>query len=365
MPTRSSPLRTSRPEATFEAAPSLSRAYFFDIAEYISEMTQHLGRRSMLAQTGLALGAAAAGSLAATSEGVAAEPKLAAATAAKSNPAEPFGYCFNTSTIRGQNLGLVEEIEIIARAGYQGIEPWVRELDDYVKGGGSLADLAKRLRDVNLSVESVIGFFEWIVDDDAKRAKALDEAKRNFDLVAAIGGKRLAAPPVGATEIANFDLNKAADRYGELLALGEKAGVTPMAEVWGFSKTLGTLGAALMVAADCGRAGASILPDVYHLYKGGSDIAGLKLLAGSAIGVFHFNDYPANPPRAEITDAHRVYPGDGVAPIGDLLKILRDIDYRGMLSLEVFNREYWKQDALLVASTGLDKMRSLVRKSLA
>jgi 2-keto-myo-inositol isomerase len=318
----------------------------------------------MLAQTGLALGAVAAGSLAAAGESAAADTKPAPASAVTTNPAEPFGYCFNTSTINGQKLGLVEEIEIIARAGYQGIEPWIRELDAYVKEGGSLSDLGKRLRDVNLSVESVIGFFDWIVDDDAKRAKALEEAKRNFEMVAAIGGKRLAAPPVGATDIVNFDLNKAADRYGELLALGQKAGVTPMVEVWGFSKTLGTLGAALMVAADCGHSGASILPDVYHLYKGGSDITGLKLLDGSAIGVFHFNDYPANPPRAEITDAHRVYPGDGVAPIGELLKTLRDIGYRGMLSLEVFNREYWKQDALLVASTGLDKMRTIVKKSL-
>ncbi len=318
-------------------------------------MNPHLGRRSMLAQTGLALGAVATGALTEPRPGAAAEP----------NSPEPFGYCLNTSTIRGQKLGLLQEIEIVARAGYQGIEPWVREIDEYVKAGGSLADLGKRLRDLNLSVESVIGFFEWIVDDDTRRAKALDEARRNLDQVAAIGGKRLAAPPVGATDIANFDLAKAAERYGQLLALGEKTGVTPMVEVWGFSKTLGTLGAAVMVAADCGRAGASILPDVYHLFKGGSDIQGLRLLAGSSIGVFHFNDYPANPPRAEITDAHRVYPGDGVAQIGDLLRILRDIGYRGMLSLEVFNREYWNQDAMLVASTGLDKMRAQVRKGLA
>ena len=28
------------------------------------------------------------------------------------------------------------------------------------------------------------------------------------------------------------------------------------------------------------------------------------------------NDYPAQPPRAEMNDAHRVYPGDGVARVG-------------------------------------------------
>jgi hypothetical protein len=35
------------------------------------------------------------------------------------------------------------------------------------------------------------------------------------------------------------------------------------------------------------------------------------------------------------------------------------------LSLEVFNREYWKQDALAVAKTGLAKMKAAVDRALA
>ena len=309
----------------------------------------------MLAQTGVALSAAMSTAIAA------ARP----AAAKETTDVEPFRYCFNTSTIRGQNLGLVQEVDIVARAGYQGIEPWIRELDEYVKQGGALVELRKRIADVGLTVESVIGFFEWIVDDDVRRAKAFDEARRNMEMVAAIGGSRLAAPPVGATDIANFDLAKAAERYGQLVALGEKMGVVPQVEVWGFSKTLGTLGAAAQVAINCGQSSAGILPDVYHLYKGGSDIAGLKLLNGSAIQVFHVNDYPANPPRSEISDAQRVYPGDGIAPLVELLRTLREIRFRGALSLELFNREYWNQDALLVARTGLDKMQAAVRTALA
>ena len=49
---------------------------------------------------------------------------------------EPFGYCLNTSTISGQNLGIVQELQIAAEAGFGGVEPWVRDLDVYVKGGG-------------------------------------------------------------------------------------------------------------------------------------------------------------------------------------------------------------------------------------
>jgi sugar phosphate isomerase/epimerase len=77
------------------------------------------------------------------------------------------------------------------------------------------------------------------------------------------------------------------------------------------------------------------------------------------------NDYPARPPRAEISDAHRFYPGDGVAPLKLLLRNLHDIGFRGFLSLELFNRGYWAQDPLIVARTGLEKMKAVVRSSLA
>ena len=56
-------------------------------------------------------------------------------------PKEPFGYSFNTATIMGQKLPVVEQVEIAAKAGYQGFEPWIRDLDAYVKDGGSLKDL--------------------------------------------------------------------------------------------------------------------------------------------------------------------------------------------------------------------------------
>ena len=64
--------------------------------------------------------------------------------------------------------------------------------------------------------------------------------------------------------------------------------------------------------------------------------------------VVHMNDYPARPPRSEISDADRVFPGDGVAPLGLMLRTLHENGFNGFLSLEVFNRDYWRQDAHLV-----------------
>jgi 2-keto-myo-inositol isomerase len=266
----------------------------------------------------------------------------------------------NTSTIRGQKLSIVEEVAIAAQAGYQAMEPWIDELERYRASGGSLEDLGKRFHGVGISVESAIGFFDWIVDDGDRRKKGLEAARRSMDLVRRIGGKRLAAPPVGATDQPMNDLRIVADRYRALLELGDQMEVVPQVEVWGFSKTLGRLGEAACVAIETGHPNACILPDVYHLYRGGSDFGGIKLLAPSAIHVFHFNDYPAEPPRTQISDADRVYPGDGVAPLRSLLQELSAGGFRVTLSLELFNRKLWNQDPLTVAKTGLSKMKAVI-----
>lgn len=307
-----------------------------------------------------------AGMTAAAALGAAALGATTQADAADARPAdEPFGYCFNTSTIREQKLGIVKVVEIAAQAGYHGIEPWINEIDEYVKDGGSLKDLAKRVADSGLSVESAIGFARWIVDDDNERAKGLEEARRTMDLVAQLGGKRIAAPPAGATDKPGLDLFKAAERYHKLLEIGAEIGVAPQLEVWGFSKNLSRLGEAVLVAVESGHPQACLLLDIYHIYKGGSNFDGLKLLGGRGMHVFHVNDYPAEPPRDKIADADRVYPGDGIAPLKQIFSDLHDAGFCGMLSLELFNRTYWKQDPLLVARTGLEKTRAAVRNSLA
>lgn len=308
--------------------------------------------------------------------GVAGAGLVAASPAVTADPAKPaFGFCLNTSTVRtndgawGKSRPIVELIAIASKAGYTAIEPWVSELEQYVRDGGSAKDLGKRFADAGLAVPDCIGFAEWLVEDPARRKKGLEQARRDMELVAAVGGKRLAAPPVGATGGGSrrddpkftepvIDLLAAADRYRALLDLGKGFGVTPVVEVWGHSKTLRRLGEVLLVAAECGSPEGCVLPDVYHLYKGGSDFAGLGLLGPTAVGIFHINDYPKID-RAKIVDQDRVFPGDGVAPLKDVFAALRAANYRGYVSLELFNKTYWQRDPLEVAREGLTKTKAV------
>ncbi len=309
-----------------------------------------LNRRNLLSATGLLAGGALLGS----------SPQ---AEAAQANQPKPFRYCLNMSTIRGQNVGADQEIEIAGKAGYDAIEPWFRTINDYLGKGGKLKDLKKRIDDHGLTVESAIGFASWIVDEEDRRKAGFEEAKRDMDTIAQLGGIRIAAPPAGARRDSPVDPLRAAERYAQLCDLGEKMGVVPQIEMWGGHTSIGKISTAVFIAIESGHPKACFLGDVYHTYKGGCDFDGLKLLGPQALQHFHMNDYPADPPRETIRDEHRVYTGDGIAPISDILKGFRAVGAAPVLSLEVFNKTYWKHDALEVARTGLRKMKESVAKA--
>jgi 2-keto-myo-inositol isomerase len=316
-------------------------------------MTDRISRRDFVAATGALAGAA-----------LLAMPTGAAQ--AEESPERPFVLGLNTGTIRGHNISLAEQVDVAAKAGYGAIEPWIGDIRKHVDQGGSLADVRKQINDAGLLVPGGIDFPRWAVDDDATRADGLEKMKQGMGLLAEIGGTHIAAPPAGINNTPGVDLFAVAERYRAVLELGDEMGVIPQLEIWGSAKTLGRVGEAALVAAQSGHPKACLLLDAYHMYKGGSPFESLNLLNGAAMTNFHINDYPADPPREEIGDADRVYPGDGICPLGQILRTLHATGFRGVLSLELFNRKYWNDyDALTNARRGFEKTKAVVEQAFA
>jgi sugar phosphate isomerase/epimerase len=296
------------------------------------------------------------------SVGASLSPASAMSSIASPTASSPFTLCLNMSTIRGHKLGFVKELETASKAGFRSVEIWVETLQTYLKTGATTADARKVLNDTGIKVENAIGFAPWIVDDEAMRTKGLEQLKTEMGMLAEVGCKRVATPPIGAQSpgSSKVDLYKAAERYRAILEIGDKTGVAPQLELWGFSPNLSRLGEVMFVAIESGHPSARVLLDIYHLYKGGSGNTSLPLVGKSAIEVFHVNDYTADFPREKITDADRVFPGDGVAPIKETLKLIKRTDQPVVLSLEVFNKTYYAQEAQTVANTAMSKMKAMV-----
>ena len=93
-----------------------------------------------------------------------------AVTKAAEKTLPQFRFSLNTSTIRGQKLSLPQIIELAARAGYDGFEPWMMEIQTYLDSGKSLASLKKLASDAGLEFFDCIGFPTWM-SQDAEKSK--------------------------------------------------------------------------------------------------------------------------------------------------------------------------------------------------
>jgi len=317
-----------------------------------------LSRREILAGAAAALAAAGVPAVASARQA----PRPAAARTRPAN--EPFGYCLNTSTIRGNNLDFPAVVTAASKAGFQALEPWITEIDRYTSSGGTLKDLGKRIADAGLTVENAIAFNAFLDDDETRRAASMEKLKVDMDKVAQIGGKRIAVPP-GNNRAAAVSLDNAARYYREALEMGEKLGVQPLLELWGTHPVLGPLSHGIYVTVAAGRADASLLLDVFHLYKSGTPFTALKQINGASLHVMHLNDYPQATDSSTLNDGNRIYPGDGVAPLQQIFRDLRDSGFRGYFSLELFNKEYWTKSADENLKTAIEKIRAVVRSALA
>lgn len=294
--------------------------------------------------------------------GAAAALSVAGPFAEAKNPvkaSDKFKLSLNTSTIMGQKLGVEKYIDIAARAGYDCIELWTGDVKEYLSKGGTLKALRKLLDDAKVPVVDAIGFAPWMVDDEAQRNAGLAQLKDEMEMMAALGCPRMAAPSAGIKPTDTLDMFIVGERFRQIIELGRKTGVTPQLEFWGASR-FHHLGQVLMAAAVANDPGVRILADVYHLHRGGSGFESLKMLDGSLVEIFHMNDYPDTIAREKLEDKDRVYPGDGVAPLTQILTDLKNMKGPKILSLELFNREYWTQDPLQVAKTGLEKMKKAI-----
>ena len=305
----------------------------------------------------------------------------AAAADTPANPTEPFGYCLNTSTVRtlegqwGKPRPILELIDIAAKAGYQAIEPWISELNDYAKTGGSLKDLGKRIADAGLVVPDAIGFAEWVVEDDGRRKKGLEQAKRDMDTVRQIGGKRLAAPPVGATGGGSrrddpkasqpvIDLLAAADRYRELLELGQvdgrhadRRGVGPLEDTQAARRDAAR---GDRVRKGRRRRPAGRVPPLQGRVRlrRAAAARGRRRSASSTSTTTRRSTAARSSTRTASTPA-TAWPRSATCS-----RRCKAVGYRGFLSLELFNHTYWKQDPHAVAKTGLEKLKASVAKAV-
>jgi len=277
----------------------------------------------------------------------------------------PIRISLNTSTLLHYKLDVDVQIDMVADAGFDGVELWIRDIKAYLEKGGTSEQLKRKLEDRGLILENIIGFSKWCSDDSEERKKALDQLREEMIIIAGMGGKFIAAPVQGLKSLDSTKFDEYSERYNAILKLGDETGVTPILELWGMG--------ALNKVADCariviatGHPKATMLLDFYHVYRGGNDWDTVDILNGKKLPVIHINDYPSSPSYELLKDSDRVLPGEGVCPFNVVIPKLYEAGFRGGFSVELFNKEYWAtMDAETMLKNSYEKTYEVVESVLA
>ena len=258
-----------------------------------------------------------------------------------------FRYSLNASTIR--TTPLLEKISVTAEAGYEGIELWFDEVEEYLAAGGTLDTISAAIQKSGLAIPTMIMLRDWWSASEEDYPAVFETCLKRIRIAAQLGAEYVIACP--HREVPDYDLG--GKRYRELLEAGIEAGAKPAVEFLGFVEAVTKIEDALQVVEKSGHPQATLVLDPFHVFRGG----------GSMETISHFNDAVDTIPREEQMDPDRVLPGDGHLDLTRYCQLLKQIGFNGWLSLELFRDDLWQQDPLSVARLGLERMQTIAENA--
>jgi 2-keto-myo-inositol isomerase len=264
--------------------------------------------------------------------------------------------CLDTATL-DKGIGIEEKLRLAAEAGFDCVEPWDRELEQYEREGGDLKDIKKLVADLGLYIPSVIGLWNALDVSEEKFEARIEEHRNRLRMVSAIGSQCVQVIP-NMKDKDFFDPAMASWCYRRVLDMAiEDYGMRGAGVVFlNFFSPLSTLAEATQVAFGADHEKAQVIPDTFHMFLGNSKLENFHHLQGDFITIFQFSDCPPGvKPHDRHEDKIRVLPGDGVLPLVDCLKTLKEINYRGPISLELYNPEFRAREPKAFLTEAIDK----------
>lgn len=260
----------------------------------------------------------------------------------------------NASTIKPAPL--LDKIRIAAETGYDGIELWAVEIYEHIGRGGEVSEVERALRDGALTVPCCIAVRGWGETKGREYELVMEECRRRFELAARLGSPLMVCTP----PLEPVEMTRLAERYAALLELGRQTGVRAVLEYISFFGSLQSLPEAAAILDACGDTEGSLVIDAFHSWNSLSTLEDLRALPVGRIAHYHIDDAAPNSPATSQRDPDRVMPGDGPIDLAGELRILKEKDYQGWVSLELFNADLWQRDPRAVAKEGLDRVRRLI-----
>ena len=257
--------------------------------------------------------------------------------------------------------GFRGSLEGWAKAGIRNVEITNGLLDPFLKTD-SLAAARRVMTDLGLRPVSGACGVGGLWEPNPNRAAALDNFKKRCEQFAMLGLTHIYSPTTTTEKFTEDDYKAGAANMREVGEIAKQFNLTAMAEAVRASTYISTLSTLLRMTREAAHPNMAPLLDFYHFYSGLSKLEDLDTIRPREIGHVHFQDIPALP-RELLDNTTRFIPGDGVAPLTQILRKLAEKGYTGSLSVELFLPKFQQGDPYEVAREIRQKSEAVMRKA--
>ena len=263
----------------------------------------------------------------------------------------------NTSAAAGYRKSL----EGWSRAGITHVEITAALLDEFLKTD-SLAAARRVLTDLGLTPVSAACGVTGLWEPNPNHAASLDDLKKRCEMFATLGLNRIYAPTGTTGKFTEADYTAGVENMRKAGEVAAQFRLTMMAEFVRASTFISTLTTLLKMMRAAAQPNLAPLVDFYHFWSGNNKLEDLDLLRPGEVGHVHFQDVP-DMPRELLDNTTRIIPGDGVAPVSQMLRKLAEKGYAGPLSVELFLPRFQQGDPFEIAEEIRRKAEPVMRQA--
>ncbi len=245
---------------------------------------------------------------------------------------------------------LETDIKAASEAGFDLIEIWAAKLREFLKTRNT-ADLKKLLGDNNLEPYSINSIEHITFRDEADYEQIKLETEELSKIAGEIGCPYVVVVPGKLPDDSTEEMiiDESVRVLNELGGIAEKHNVSLAFEFLGQTDcSVQTLDLCNKIVETVNRENIGNVLDTFHFYAGNSTFEAIDSMKPEKLFIFHIND-AENLPKEVLTDAHRLYPGEGILPIKEIKAHFDKIGYDRMVSIEIFRPEYWNENPFEVA----------------
>lgn len=261
-------------------------------------------------------------------------------------------------TITLKSTPAEQKIRLAAAAGFAGPRIRGNDVREWQKQGGTTESLADLLRELKVRTPGFVAETEtygWHAGDPA--APALIEALEwTFRTARTLGASIILLPVMSA----DGTLEETVRNFRVACERAESFGLNVGLEFIGHVPKVSDLHTAWRVVEAANRPNGGVVIDLFHFYRGDTKIEDIGEVPAERILMVDLADAMPLPREQLLGSRHRVYPGEGVAGVRDVLTALLRHGFDGPVAVELFNQAYWAADPAVVAATAYRTARTVL-----